>query len=276
MWIDIYALGAVMYHAICGSPPREAIGRMKQDDLLRAVDVGASKYRHELLTAIDWALALDENYRPRSIAEWREALTAKPLELFPGGQAARPAPAFPAGLAVLAAILLLSALAGGVALYQRVNPEAASARPVEPKPPLGVASEALQQQVKRFVESYFAAIEKADVEQLISHYAEEAVYYNLGKVPKDAIRKDKTGFFKRWPEVKYTLVGIPEIQDTANVNEKLVEFVLDFNAHNPAENADAAYSNGRAHQTWRLRIEPGSVKIVSENQIILKRQRQNE
>lgn len=160
-------------------------------------------------------------------------------------------------------------------MYRHLGAASETSPAVEAKPH-GVASEPLKQQVKRFIESYFAAVEKADVEQVISHYADEAVYYNLGKVPQDAIRKDKTGFFKRWPEVKYTLVGIPEIQDTANVNEKLVVFVLDFNARNPAENADAAYSNGRAQQTWRLRIEPDSVKIVSENQIILKRQRQNE
>ena len=82
-WTDIYALGAVMYYAVSGQAPNEVVGRLKRDDMPRAVEVGGEAYRREILRAIDWALALDEEARPQSIEEWREAMLAPPLEILP-------------------------------------------------------------------------------------------------------------------------------------------------------------------------------------------------
>ncbi|MGE0736005.1 MAG: serine/threonine protein kinase [Alphaproteobacteria bacterium] len=70
-WTDIYALAAVIYEGIGGEPPPEAPARIAGDKMVPAVEVGRGRYRPEFLAAIDWALAVHVEDRPKSIAEWR-------------------------------------------------------------------------------------------------------------------------------------------------------------------------------------------------------------
>lgn len=91
-WTDIYAMGGVLYWALTGENPPDAVKRLKRDtvpDRLAAVSASASLAS---LRAIDWALQLDERERPRSLAEWRRALngeiapdtvTARTLDMAP-------------------------------------------------------------------------------------------------------------------------------------------------------------------------------------------------
>ncbi len=72
-WSDIYALGAVMYHAIHGEPPPAATRRVLKDPMIPAVQIGEGKYNESLLKAIDWALQVSEENRPQSVEQWRHA-----------------------------------------------------------------------------------------------------------------------------------------------------------------------------------------------------------
>ena len=76
-WTDLYALGAVAYRAISGQKPTDAINRIRNDPLVPAVKLGAGKYSKELLETIDWALAVEPEDRPSSVAEVRAALEGK-------------------------------------------------------------------------------------------------------------------------------------------------------------------------------------------------------
>ncbi len=70
-WTDIYAFAATLYHAITGKRPPDSPSRIVKDDYRKAKDAALASYRPRFLAAIDRALELDIERRPRSIAEWR-------------------------------------------------------------------------------------------------------------------------------------------------------------------------------------------------------------
>ncbi len=73
-WTDIYALGGVCYRALTGEVPEDATDRMRDDPLIPVSERCAGQVSAEFLSAIDWALAVDEGDRPQGIAEWRSRL----------------------------------------------------------------------------------------------------------------------------------------------------------------------------------------------------------
>ncbi len=72
-WTDIYALGAICYRAMTGETPIDAIERVRRDPLVplskQPIPEG---YPGSFLSAVDRALSVDEEERPRSIGEWRD------------------------------------------------------------------------------------------------------------------------------------------------------------------------------------------------------------
>ena len=68
---DIYAPGAVMYHGVAGKKPPDSLMRVREDAMPPAALVGRGRYEPTFLKAIDAALAVYEEDRPQSIAEWR-------------------------------------------------------------------------------------------------------------------------------------------------------------------------------------------------------------
>ncbi|MDX2220467.1 MAG: cache domain-containing protein [Burkholderiales bacterium] len=76
-WTDIYALGATLFWLVAGKKPIEASARTGDNDPLPpAVEIGKGKYSVEFLKAIDWALKVQPEDRPRDISEFRTALYA--------------------------------------------------------------------------------------------------------------------------------------------------------------------------------------------------------
>ncbi len=73
-WTDIYAVGASMRNCLENKTPVPARDRMQQDTLVPAVKAFKRKFPEHLLKAIDWAMELQPENRPQSVAELQQAL----------------------------------------------------------------------------------------------------------------------------------------------------------------------------------------------------------
>jgi serine/threonine protein kinase len=71
-WSDLYAVGGVLYWLVTGEKPIEAVARIRKDTLKPAA--AAPGYTPAFLEAIDWALRVNEDERPQSVAEFRARL----------------------------------------------------------------------------------------------------------------------------------------------------------------------------------------------------------
>lgn len=72
-WTDIYAVGASIRTCLENKIPVPALDRVNQDTLVPAVKAFKKKYPEYLLNAIDWAMALQPENRPQSVAELLQA-----------------------------------------------------------------------------------------------------------------------------------------------------------------------------------------------------------
>ena len=73
-WTDIYALGGVCYRALTGQVPYSATDRIRDDPLTPLAQRYAGRVSGAFLSAIDWALTVDDRDRPQSVAAWRAAM----------------------------------------------------------------------------------------------------------------------------------------------------------------------------------------------------------
>ncbi len=75
-WTDIYAFAATLYHAVTGKRPPDSPSRMLKDEMTPVREAALGGYRASFLDAIQQALALAIDSRPRNVAAWRGALLA--------------------------------------------------------------------------------------------------------------------------------------------------------------------------------------------------------
>lgn len=81
-WTDLYALGMVAYRCVSGiteadlsdAVTRSLNQRGNGQDLTPAVTVGKGRYDDRLLATIDWAIRVNKEERPQSVAQWRKSL----------------------------------------------------------------------------------------------------------------------------------------------------------------------------------------------------------
>jgi hypothetical protein len=70
-WTDVYALAAVVHHAITGRTPPPSVGRLMGDSYVPLVQAAAGRYSTGFLAAVDHALAVKPEERTASVAQLR-------------------------------------------------------------------------------------------------------------------------------------------------------------------------------------------------------------
>jgi serine/threonine protein kinase len=91
-WSDIYALCGVLYFAVTGQNPPDAITRMKSDTVAQVLAMARARYSEPFLRAIEWGLSLEEAKRPRSVPQLHEALFGRAAAPTPGDTSIKTAP----------------------------------------------------------------------------------------------------------------------------------------------------------------------------------------
>ena len=76
-WTDIYAIGAVAYRAVTGRKPLEAVNRIHDDPLVPTRTLGKGRYSEAFLEAVDWAVAVHPEDRPRAVVDLCRALAGQ-------------------------------------------------------------------------------------------------------------------------------------------------------------------------------------------------------
>src|SRR6185436_8505400 len=73
-WSDIYSLAAVLFWAMTGDAPSDALSRLRMDNVGKMLNAARPYYSAPFLGAIQWGLAVEEKKRPQSVQQWRGAL----------------------------------------------------------------------------------------------------------------------------------------------------------------------------------------------------------
>jgi hypothetical protein len=105
-WTDVYALAAVVHHAITGRTPPPSVGRLLGDNYVPLVQAAAGRYSPGFLAAVDHALAVKPEDRTASVAQFRAEM---------GLEGHAPAPAAAPATRASAAAAMAAAPGGGVA-----------------------------------------------------------------------------------------------------------------------------------------------------------------
>lgn len=76
-WTDLYMLAATLHFLMSGQPPTAAPGRSTDDHPGLGLKRSDKRHSVQLLSVLDWMLALQPQQRPQSVAEVRAALAGR-------------------------------------------------------------------------------------------------------------------------------------------------------------------------------------------------------
>ena len=70
-WTDIYSLAAVMYRAVVGDNPPDAVTRLKDDNVMNSLLTRSNHFSAGFLQAIGHGMEVEEKKRPQSVPAWQ-------------------------------------------------------------------------------------------------------------------------------------------------------------------------------------------------------------
>ena len=114
------------------------------------------------------------------------------------------------------------------------------------------------------VHSFYGAVERKDIDYLLSLFADSVDYHTDGYQGKAAIRDDYTRYFTRWPVAAFT-IGDVRIRHSTAPNNVVLVFEIRFAVKDPASKRN---KTGGAEEEWVLERIRGVPKITSQREIV--------
>jgi hypothetical protein len=120
-----------------------------------------------------------------------------------------------------------------------------------------------EQQLKDFVNQYLAAQGRANAEDLLAFYADIVDYYDQRGVNHAFILKDKSAYYKRWPEVQKSLAGAVQIDRSANALTYALSYPVQYRVKSAARGDS---KSGTVRENLVLREIDGRLLIISQGE----------
>jgi len=126
-------------------------------------------------------------------------------------------------------------------------------------------------QILSFIDKYISRGNSRDLDGVIALYSQRVNYFRAGVVSKNFIYNDKVKYYKRWPSIQVSFIGIDDIKNVrGHSNEKIVTYSIDFDVYNYSKRKGI---KGQAINTVILKNEDGTLKIISDKQKVLNRKK---
>jgi len=91
-----------------------------------------------------------------------------------------------------------------------------------------------EKEAEEFIQKWLKSSEEnTQFNSVMGMYADEVVFYKLGKVSRAVIKDDKRKYFDRWPVRKYEIKKPISVLPGPNLNEKRTNFEFQFALKNP-------------------------------------------
>jgi hypothetical protein len=134
--------------------------------------------------------------------------------------------------------------------------------PPPPAPAAGLPDDRLRD----FVDRYLAAQSRASAADLLPFYADRVDFYDQRGVGHDSILKDKSAYYKRWPDVQMQLAGSVQIDRSTGKDSYALAYPVRY-AVKSAARADGR--SGMAREELVVREIDGRLLIVAQRERIL-------
>ena len=113
--------------------------------------------------------------------------------------------------------------------------------------------------------SFYSAIERKDIDFLLSLFDESVDYHTDQYRGKAAVRDDYSRYFKRWPIASYTIGNI-QLQRSTAPKTMVLLFDIQYALRNPAGKKRS--TSGRATEKWVVERIGNVPKIISQSETI--------
>jgi hypothetical protein len=118
------------------------------------------------------------------------------------------------------------------------------------------------QEAEVMVNAYYRAMERHDMDTLLSFFSDSVEYRTDTMKGKAAVQDDYSRYFKRWPVASFVVENI-QIRRAKVSDNVLLVFNIRFSVKDPA---DKRSKTGRREVTWTLERRMGGPKIIAQQE----------